>query len=133
MRIAAVFTFGLAMSVGLIGQEPTQTSWGQFLDNENDDGSLVVLVAGLDGEGNWADFVRRLQRTGEDAVSNRFAFDQFDYLIYDSPDAQTIDSIFTELRGALTSHPRQPSGRLVFVGHSIGGYALRRFGPCQRP
>jgi pimeloyl-ACP methyl ester carboxylesterase len=89
----------------------------RFFDAENDDKRLIIMVAGLNGQVSWDDFVGLL---ADDA-----SFDVYDVLTYFTPESEDIESHVDRIATLARGYPSHEYK--VFVGHSIGGIIIKRY------
>lgn len=90
---------------------------GYFADRDNDNGTLIVFVAGLAGKESWSAFVPLVE--SEDSLVGA------DFLVYETPGSLDVEDnvrrLGTVLVGLPVSYPR-----MIYVGHSIGGIIVKR-------
>lgn len=112
--IATLFAF-----VPVAAAERTKVEYPDaiFHDAENNDDRLIVMVAGLKGQGTWDDFVALL---GDDS-----AFDSYDVLTYFTPESKDIERHVARI--ASISLRYSSYDHKMFVGHSIGGIIVKRY------
>jgi hypothetical protein len=114
---AAFSLFVFCLAGASYSQGVTDLSDGYFHDRDNDDGRLIVFVAGLAGEKSWSSFIP--------FVSSDASLRDFDYVVYETPKSLGVEENVHGLRALLTGLPRSYPA-MVYVGHSIGGIIVKR-------
>lgn len=90
---------------------------GLFVDKPNDDKALLVMVAGLGGEGTWSRFT--------EALDCDVFFNRFDLLVYHTPKDLPLEKQVDRIAAILSDYRAYPEQ--MMVAHSMGGFVAKRY------
>ena len=88
-----------------------------FINQENNDSCLLVMVAGLKGKATWEDFKALIVK--DQSLAN------CDVLSYDTPQKLDIEEHVDRISTLVQDHSSYKNK--IFIGHSIGGFIIKLY------
>ncbi len=110
-----VFVIGVTPYVA--AQTTEQLPDATFINQENNDNCLLVMVAGLKGKATWEDFKTLI-------VKDQSLAD-CDVLSYDTPQSLDIEGHVKRISTLVGGYSSYKSK--IFIGHSIGGFIIKHY------